>query len=237
MMSMLRAFLKIPFSLWLLVLSGFLYFQWSSWQTQTLNPLQQDLASAKTQLQSVKKQNKEAEDFERQRDIRFQELQKLAQDFNDALERLPKTSDIPGILTSLADISDRVGIEFSKFEPGKPELKGFLTETQFKVELRGTFVQILSFLDEIAHLKRIISGRSFDLKEPISKGDSNILKAELVLVTYHFDENAKPVATSTTEKVPVKADESTKQAKNETENSKSSSSSSASEAGTKGDGK
>ena len=189
-MSLIRAFLKLPTGFWILVFAGFMYYHYSTWKTQELEPIEQELVQAKQELATVVRQNKAAEDFGNQRDQRFQELQNLAQEFNRALEKLPKTPDIPGILTSLADISDRVGLEFSKFEPGKGSLKGFLTETPFKVELRGTFVQIMSFMDEVAHVKRIISGKSLDFKDAAPRGDKAVLKAYATLLTYHFDEKA-----------------------------------------------
>jgi len=150
------------------------------------------LETTKSQLADVQAENRKAETFEKERDTRFQELQSLAENFNSALEKLPKSSDTPGLLSNLAEISDRVGVEFTRFEPGTAALNGVLMETPFKIELKGSFVQIMSFLDEVAHLTRIVSGKSVSFKDPILRGSNAIVTAEAVLVTYYFDENARP---------------------------------------------
>ena len=42
-------------------------------------------------------------------------------------------------------------------------------ETSFKIELKGSFIQIMSFMDEIAHMKRIITTKSISFKDPVIK--------------------------------------------------------------------
>lgn len=194
-MGLLRALIKLPIILWLTAIGGYLYYSYVSWQSEQFEPLKSQIESTKSQLETLQKQNREAEAFEKERDSRFQELQSLAEEFNRALEKLPKSSDTPGLLSNLAEISDRVGVEFTRFEPGTSALNGFLMETPFKVELKGTFVQIMSFMDEVAHLKRIVAGKSINFKDPILRGSNAQLTAEAVLITYYFDENARPGAT------------------------------------------
>lgn len=191
-MGLIRALIRLPLLLWMLLIGGYFYFNYTTWKTEIFQPLSIQLDTTKDQLANVQKQNREAETFEKERDSRFQELQSLAENFNQALEKLPKSSDTPGLLSNLAEISDRVGVEFTRFEPGTAALNGVLMETPFKVELKGTFVQIMSFLDEVAHLKRIVSGRSVTFKDPVLKGSTANVNAEAVLVTYYFDENARP---------------------------------------------
>ncbi len=191
-MGLIRALIRLPLLLWMILIVGYFYFNYTTWKTETFQPLSIQLDTTKDQLANVQKQNREAETFEKERDSRFQELQSLAENFNQALEKLPKSSDTPGLLSNLAEISDRVGVEFTRFEPGTAALNGVLMETPFKVELKGSFVQIMSFLDEVAHLKRIVSGRSVTFKDPILRGSAANVNAEAVLVTYYFDENARP---------------------------------------------
>ncbi|MEZ4813894.1 MAG: type 4a pilus biogenesis protein PilO [Bdellovibrionota bacterium] len=191
-MGLLKALIKLPIIIWVVLIAGYLYYTHMTWQNEEYQPLMLQIESTKEQYASLQKQNRAAETFEKERDSRFQELQKLAEDFNKALEKLPRSSDTPGLLSNLAEISDRVGVEFTRFEPGKAALNGFLMETPFKIQLKGTFVQIMSFLDEVAHLKRIVTGKSVSLKDPVLRGSTAQLTAEAVLVTYYFDESARP---------------------------------------------
>lgn len=220
-MGLIRALIRLPILLWLTGIGLYLYSSYSTWNTETFIPMKQEIVSTKEQFSKLQKQNAEAETFEKERDTRFQELQSLAEQFNQAIEKLPRSADTPGLLSNLAEISDRVGVEFNKFEPGKTEANGFLMETPFKVELRGTFVQIMSFLDEVAHLKRIVTSKSLVLKEPILRGQNAALKAEAVLVTYYFDENAKIASANTTPPAPPAKSSARDSAKNKKDSDES----------------
>ncbi len=190
-MGIIRAFLRLPWYFWFFLFSIYMYNEYRKWEEETMVPLRVEIEDGNGKLTGIDRDNKEAEAFEKQRDSKFQEMQSLAESLSKSLEKLPKSSDVPSVLNSLAEIADRVGIEFSRFEPGKAELKGFLMETSFKIELKGSFIQIMSFMDEIAHMKRIITTKSISFKDPVIKGDGTILKSEAMLVTYHFDESAR----------------------------------------------
>lgn len=196
-MGFIRAIIKLPWPLWILGIGGYLYYTYYTWENDEFLPLKAQIETTTQQLTKLQKENKEAETFEKERDANFQQLQSLAEEFNKALEKLPKSSDTPGLLSNLAEISDRVGVDFTRFEPGKAALNGFLMETPFKIELKGTFVQIMSFLDEVAHSKRIVSGKSVTFKDPILKGSKAVVTAEAVLVTYYFDESRSSTTQTT----------------------------------------
>ena len=206
-MGILRALIKLPILFWLFLIGSYLYYTHITWEAETLFPLREQVKTSNALFSQVQKSNKAAETFQKERDSRFQELQTLAETFSKALEKLPTSSDTPGFLSNLAEISDRVGIDFTRFEPGKPVLNGFLMETPFKVELKGSFLQVLSFLDEIAHLKRIVTGKSLALREPIMRGQNAQVKAEAVLITYYFDQNAKVATASTPDEGASPADQ------------------------------
>ena len=235
-MGLIRALIRLPILLWLTGIGLYLYSSYSSWETETFTPMKQEIVSTKEQFSKVRKQNAEAETFEKERDSRFQELQSLAEQFNQAIEKLPRSADTPGLLSNLAEISDRVGVEFNKFEPGKTEANGFLMETPFKVELRGTFVQIMSFLDEVAHLKRIVTNKSLVLKEPILRGQNAALKAEAILVTYYFDENAKAASVNNPPPTPPTKTNAKDSAKNKKDSDSDDSDSRKNKKSKKGDG-
>lgn len=194
-MGLIRAIIRLPLGLWIIAFGAYMYMQYNTWQKSSYKPLVAQLASSKDELAQLIEKNKASELFEKQKQEKLKEIQKLAEELNRALDKLPKASDIPIILSSFADVSDRVGLEFSKFEPGsstKSSLPYFM-ETPIKVQLKGSFIQIMSFLDEVSHLKRIIVGKSLNLKSS-NKNDSlknqasaSILESEANFMTYHFD--------------------------------------------------
>ena len=198
-MGLIRAIIRIPTGIWIIGFAAYMYLQYSNWQTKSYKPLVIQLSSSKNELQQLVEKNKASESFEKQKQEKLKEIQKLAEELNRVLDKLPKASDIPIILSSFADISDRVGLEFSKFEPGSSAKSSnpYFMETPIKVQLKGSFIQIMSFLDEVSHLKRIIVGKSLNLKSS-SKNDSSkneapasLLESEANFMTYHFDGSSR----------------------------------------------
>ena len=200
-MALIRAIIRIPLGLWIIAFGGYMYMQYNKWQTEVYKPLGYQLISTKNELEQAIEKNKALQVFEKQKQEKLKEIQKLAEELNRALDKLPKASDIPVILSSFADIADRIGLEFSRFEPGQPTKSSnpYFMETPLKVQLRGSFIQIMSFLDEVSHLKRIIVGKGLNLRQDSQsssskKGSSNstsILNADANFTTYHFDESAR----------------------------------------------
>lgn len=200
-MALIRAIIRLPLGLWIIIFCGYMYMQYNKWQNEVYKPLGYQLISTKNELEQAIEKNKALQNFEKQKQEKLKEIQKLAEELNRALDKLPKASDIPVILSSFADIADRIGLEFSRFEPGQPTKSSnpYFMETPLKVQLRGSFIQIMSFLDEVSHLKRIIVGKGLNLKQDsqsssIKKGSSNstsILNADANFITYYFDESAR----------------------------------------------
>ncbi len=200
-MALIRAIIRIPLGLWIIAFGGYMYMQYNKWQNEVYKPLGYQLISTKNELEQAIEKNKALQVFEKQKQEKLKEIQKLAEELNRALDKLPKASDIPIILSSFADIADRIGLEFSRFEPGQPTKSSnpYFMETPLKVQLRGSFIQIMSFLDEVSHLKRIIVGKGLNLRQDSQsssskKGSSNstsILNADANFTTYHFDESAR----------------------------------------------
>ena len=197
-MGLIRAIIRIPTYIWIIAFGAYMYLQYNSWQTKDYKGLLDNLAATETELEELATKNKASERFEKEKQEKLMEIQKMAEELNKALDKLPKASDIPLILSSFADISDRVGLEFSRFEPGQSVKSSnpYFMETPIKVELKGNFIQIMSFLDEVSHLKRIIVGKSLSLKgqknDSTKKTDSNsMINAEAQFMTYHFDGSSR----------------------------------------------
>ncbi len=198
-MGLIRAIIRIPFGIWLIAFGAYMYLQYNNWQTKSYKPIVRQLAATKTELEEITEKNKRSEVFEKQKQEKLKEIQKLAEELNRALDKLPKASDIPIILSSFADISDRVGLEFSRFQPGQQSKSAnpYFMETPISVQLKGSFVQIMSFLDEVSHLKRIIVGKGLTLRQDQrnstkkTNNSTSLLNAEASFTTYHFDESAR----------------------------------------------
>ena len=82
------------------------------------------------------------------------------------------------------------GIAFNSFIPGAGKAyprANYIIVTPVKIKIRGTFLQILTFLDSIAHLTRVVSIERLKLKIDGVRNKSTILEADVSMSTYHLD--------------------------------------------------
>lgn len=88
------------------------------------------------------------------------ELRELSLQLEAALEHMPKTFNLSGLLRRFTRIGQDSGLEVARFIPGKEEPKkagGFYSSILIDMELQGTFTQTIVFLDQLSRLKRIMN--------------------------------------------------------------------------------
>jgi len=183
--------IKIAIRLWWLILIYASYSAWSEyedWKTNVYQPRVDGLAEKRSQIAAKQAEVDRAEDFEKRREEKLAELQRLGEVLDSTKGQLPRDSSVPSLLKAMADIADATGIVFSNFRPGSERRQQFLVETPVEVRLSGNYVQIMSFLDSVANLARVVNAQRLSFDSPQVRGDVSILTASVTLVTYHLDE-------------------------------------------------
>jgi type IV pilus assembly protein PilO len=186
---LLLFFARIPFFLWPLVAFVWCYTIYNSWQELEYKPLEQEEITLRTQVTNLTAQNAEAEKFDKERDVKLKLISDLGAKFNQTAAKIPRSPNVPLLLKSLADISDRTGLIFSSFKPQPMQTDEFLTITPMDMTLKGTYPQILSFLDATAHIERILTLRELELSGAKRRGTGSILEAKAKLFTYYITGN------------------------------------------------
>lgn len=85
-------------------------------------------------------------------------LRQLNLQLEAALESMPRNYDLSGLLRKLSVIGFNSGIQLSAFRPSTAVVKegDFYETSTVSFNLSGSFSQIMSFFDQVLHLKRII---------------------------------------------------------------------------------
>lgn len=158
------------------------------WVETKLKPVQAQVISKQGELEAKIKELKLAEDFVAKRDEKKRELFRLKEEVDREAKSVPQKASLPEVLTALADRSDQTGLEFSKFAPQAEAKQNFLVMTPFMVTLKGTYTQIMSFLDAAANMERAVTTESLQIDTPSSpKGGASILSAQATMVAYYID--------------------------------------------------
>ena len=59
--------------------------------------------------------------------------------------------------------------------------------TPVEVELKGSYPQVMSFLDETAHVKRIIAAKSLELDRPEARAGISVVSAKATIYAYRIE--------------------------------------------------
>ncbi len=109
-----------------------------------------------------------------------QELRELNLQLESALEHLPKTFNLSGLLRKLSSLAQNSGVDLASFKPDKTETRGdgqFFASIKIDFDIKGTYAQTLLFFDQLTRLKRIVNLETMKM----TTRDNNANKSSAVL--------------------------------------------------------
>ncbi len=123
------------------------------------------------------------------------ELNKLSQQLNEALTKLPNNPEVDKYLVTLNTLSKTTELNVIQIEPKAEVVKGFYAEIPVQIHLTGTYDDIAMFLYKLAELQRIINVSDLDLKvkQQTSTGKT-MLDAAFLTKIFRFVESAPAAA-------------------------------------------
>jgi len=161
-------------------------------------------------LATLQQQVIEKERVVAQIDKYIREINELKEAFKVALLKLPNAREITGLLASVVQSGQRVGVNFLLFEPipppppkppapasaaakGRPakpaEPEKFYDEIAVRVQLAGGFHHTVSFFEQVARIPRIINIEDITMGDAQEvKGRGRIIKTACIVKTYMFVE-------------------------------------------------
>ena len=141
------------------------------------------LETEKASLQAdVDKAEKAAENL-KQHEAELAEAEKL---FEEISIVLPKTKEIPALLTSISDHGTSAGLDFNSFTPGKESPKDFYAVIPISIKVRGPYHNVGYFLDQVSKLERIVTVRDITMGGPKLVEGEMVLSSSCNLLTYRF---------------------------------------------------
>ncbi|MGB5684667.1 MAG: type 4a pilus biogenesis protein PilO [Candidatus Electrothrix sp.] len=141
------------------------------------------LESEKASLQAdVNKAEKAAENVEQHR----AELAEAEKRFEEISIVLPKTKEIPALLTSISDHGTSAGLDFNSFTPGNETPKDFYAEIPISIQVSGPYHNVGYFLDQVSKLERIVTVKNITMGSPRQVEGEILLSSSCNLLTYRF---------------------------------------------------
>ncbi|WYD81534.1 MAG: type 4a pilus biogenesis protein PilO [Candidatus Electrothrix gigas] len=130
----------------------------------------------------VDKAEKEADNLEKNK----AELKEAEQQFEAISVVLPKTKEIPALLTSISDHGTSAGLDFNSFTPGSETPKEFYAEIPISIKVNGPYHNVGYFLYQVSKLERIVTVKNITMGSPRKVEGEMLLSSSCDLLTYRF---------------------------------------------------
>jgi type IV pilus assembly protein PilO len=175
--------------LWFLpfLLAGYMiYDDFTIWEQDVYQPLLAEIDTEKARLKGLEAAIQRVQEFEAKKGEKLAEITRLGEEFENARRQFPSEPALPELLRQLADVGERLNIEFSNFQPQGAGPQDLVQSSKVRVILKGSYIQIMSFLDSVAHMTRIVNTESLKLKMGETRGDRVTIEAEVSLLSYYL---------------------------------------------------
>jgi type IV pilus assembly protein PilO len=150
--------------------------------------VESDVEAKKNELKQLQEFSKNIEQVQK-------ELKELQAKLDSALEYMPRTFKLEGLLRKLTLLAANSGVELSTFRPKKGEEKGssFYSTIAIDFDMKGSFTQTLVFLDQLTRLKRIVNIdslklRPMDAAANATRSGATIVVTQASIKTFRFSE-------------------------------------------------
>jgi type IV pilus assembly protein PilO len=121
------------------------------------------------------------------------EVKRLEGELERAKALLPDEGEVPALLAKIDALGTRSGLEISRFEPQKEEMKDFYARLPFKLKVTGNYHEIATFIDEVGKLERIVNVENISMREPKMVNKKYFVGSDFLVTTYRFvDKSGQP---------------------------------------------
>ncbi len=152
----------------------------------TYSPSYTEYSEAVTKIESlrseVSKEKRLALDLDRYK----QEVRALDLRLEFALQELPDKSEIPELLSSVSSLAKEAGLEVNLFKVNAEKLDEFYARVPVEISVNGSYHQVVSFFDEVAHLPRIVNISQIEIVEPNLKNGTVAVRVGCVATTFRY---------------------------------------------------
>jgi len=160
----------------------FLFFQPS---TQKITGLENQKAQLVKDIQNLKEK-------ERNKPILLKQVAEIEDEFEEAALLLPKSKEIPKLLTDISALGRNAGLDFLTFIPRAEVPKDFYDEIPVDINIRGPYHSVGFFFDQVSKLDRIVSVSNVRMASPEKVQGEILLNSNCQLVTYRFTNKPLP---------------------------------------------
>ncbi|HAH07978.1 MAG TPA: hypothetical protein DCM05_15880 [Elusimicrobia bacterium] len=156
---------------------GFAYIKY--FWLPTADKIEQTKAEIKTTEDKINKAKSQA--------VRLPKIQKEIETLNEqaieAEKRLPKSRDLPAVITAVSVLARKYNVQLNAFQPGGQKAEQYFIENPYQINIRGNYHDVGRFLAAIALEQRIYNVRTVTYSPPDQQGKATV---SFTLVAYQY---------------------------------------------------
>ena len=153
------------------------------------SPKRTAYTNAKQQLSQKINRRQELKNLKESQTQVRDKVQKLRAQIQLAEDKLPSTAQLPNLLKHIHDKAKTAGLEILNFKRQSYREKKYYVEIPVQMELDGTYGELLSFVQYVGNMNRIVTLSNLSLKrKENSRGE---LVVTLLATTYRYKEKGK----------------------------------------------
>jgi type IV pilus assembly protein PilO len=107
--------------------------------------------------------------------------------FQEALNLLPNSKEIPKLLTNLSELANESQLDFPAFRPKSVRAREFYVEVPIAIEVKGSYHDIAVFFDRVGHMERIMNINNVSMKPVSDRSTTLITTCDAVTYTFKGD--------------------------------------------------
>jgi len=150
---------------------------------------QAQMSAEQSEIEVLKKKLAEGNRFVQSLELKKAELQTQLQKLAEYQGTLSDTLDVPSMIKLLITEAKKIDLRVDKIEPGKKLQKQYYLEQEFKLDVRGSYHQILLFAQRVSQMQRILRIEAYAIHpeqgSQIVKAKSQ-LTAQLSIRAYQY---------------------------------------------------
>lgn len=121
------------------------------------------------------------------------QVKTMDEQLSNVLRELPDKKEIDSFLRSISILAVDIGLEVIKFTPLPESRKEYFANIPVNMQLEGSFHQLVTFFDELAHLPRIVNISNINIGLLSIEPEEVIINASCQATTFRYlDEAERP---------------------------------------------
>lgn len=167
----------------IVLLFGYWYFLHGDYVTE--------VETMRTRLESLEAANSQARMLAPQSRRLEERLVELERHMNRLEQLVPRREEVSGLLRTINERAEQIGVEISRFAPGDTERGAHYNRRTFEMTVLGPYHDIGQFLSAVGSLNRIITPINLSITTNNIRQDEQTLEASFVIETYVLPDPAQ----------------------------------------------